>query len=866
MLNELFHRFTYLFRRSCLDADLETEFQFHVEMRAAELEAEGLTPAAAVAQARREFGPSARICEDSRAAWQFRWLEDLAGDLCYAARTFRRNPSFSLTAIACLALGIGANITIFSISNEVLFSRPSVRDPQSLLYVRVGGSSHVPMNVYRFLRNASIFDGLAGENEEIEVNWREGAQSSRLYAISVTDNFFAVTGMSVALGRPIQTGERDTTVLTYGLWQRQFDGDPAAVGRKMILDGRLYRIAGILARDHRTMPGFGYSPDLYVPVLGDDSVVALYARIPPGMNRAIAYARLESACSALDGPHPPDRHRWARDISLSAISGIDHLRSDSQFVPIAAFFGMLMVVVGLVLIIACANVASLLLARASSRGHELAIRLSIGAGRGRLIRQLLAESLLLAICGTIAGLVLNIVLTKGISRIRLILPIPIQYQIEPDWRLLAYATALAVLSCLAAGWMPALKATRAGLSDALKREERQVAGSWNLRNALVIGQLAVSIVLLCAGLLFVRNLVRASTTSPGFDLQHTVWAAMRRVPEAHTDPQKDGAFAALAIEHLRALAGVDSVALARVVPLNDNMTKGVSVRTDLSPEPVHITFRYNNVSPGYFHVMQIPILRGREFLDSDRGGTQRVAIINDAMARRLFGRSDPIGHTIKWDSGELQIVGIAKNSKYFTLGEQDMPAYYEPYAQMSRLPGGNLHFLIRAARKPESLVAPIDAALGHLDATAAVETKPMSQALLFALLPSRFGAAILGSVGLLGLALAAIGLYGVLLYSVSRRFREIGLRIALGATPHAVLSLVLRQSATLAATGIVIGLGLAVFTMKPLAMFLTPEIRTGDPINFAVVAAVLFTVALMATVEPTLRALRIDPITALRHD
>jgi predicted permease len=386
----------------------------------------------------------------------------------------------------------------------------------------------------------------------------------------------------------------------------------------------------------------------------------------------------------------------------------------------------------------------------------------------------------------------------------------------------------------------------------------------------VVGQLAVSIVLLCTGLLFIRNLVRASSTDPGFDIHHTVWAAMRLVPGSN-DPARIDAIAATALERLRALPGVDSAALVRVVPLNDNMTMGMPVHTDLPAEPLHVMFRYNNVGPDYFRVMRIPILRGREFLPDDRAGAPPVAIINENMARRLFGSIDPIGHVITWEGPPARIVGVAQNSKYFTLGERNMSAYYAPYIQWQRplhhsSARPDLNFLIRAAGRPEPLVAPVNAVLGRLDATAAIETRPMSEALVFALLPSRFGAAIAGAVGLLGLALAAIGLFGVLLYSVSQRIREIGLRVALGAAPRNVLLLVLRQSAGLATIGLSVGLALAVFAVRPLAMFLTPDIGTGDPANFAVVAAILFGVAVVATIGPVLRALQVDPIAALRHE
>ena len=866
MITEVLNRLRYLVRGSRLDAEFEQELRFHLETRAAELQSQGLTAAAALGQARREFGSPARAHEEVRSAWQFRWLEDLASDLRYAGRSFGRNPAFAATAVTCLALGIGVNTTIFSIANEVLFSRPSVRDPQTLAAIRVGGNSAVQMDIYRFFRDARIFDGLIGEHEEGEINWRDGEVTSRLFPMRVTDNFFAVSGMLVAMGRPIQPGETDTVVLSDGLWRGRLDGDPHVVGRTMILDGTVHTIVGVLPRDHRTLFGFGFSPDIYLPVSDEHTYVTLYGRLTPGMTRAGARARLEAACYSLDGPHPDPRHHWARGVAVTAVSGMERIRSDEATAAIAAFFAMLLTVVGLVLLIACANVASLLLARASSREHEFAIRLSIGAGQGRLVRQLLTESLLLAVSGTVAGLALNLVLTSVLSQIRIVLPVTLQYHIRPDERLLAYSAALAMVTCLAAGLLPALRAARStATSNTLKREEHQVSGRWTMRNVLVIGQLAVSIVLLSASLLFVRNLVQASTSNPGFDLKHTVWAYMRLVPASHTNPEKTRALAGIALENLRALPGVESVALATVVPLNNNMTIGLPVRTDLAPEPVPVTFRFNNVGPGYFHVMQIPILHGREFLPSDRRGAPRIAILNEAMARRLFGSADPIGHIVTWGESSEMIVGIARNSKYFTLGEENMPALYSPYEQADR-PGSDLHFLIRAAGAPQLLVAPVNAALGRLDPTAAIETRPMSQALTLALLPSRFGAAILGSVGLLGVALAAIGLYGALLYGVTRRLREIGLRIALGATWQDVLWLVLRQSVTLAATGIAIGIALAVFAVRPLAMFLTPEVRPTNVGTFVAVAAVMLAVTLTATISPALRSLRVDPITSLRYE
>jgi predicted permease len=861
---ESLRRLTYLFRRSRFDNELDAELQFHMEARADELVETGVPRPAALTQARREFGSSARVRENTHSAWQFHWLEDLFVDLRYAARGLRRNPAFALTAIACLALGIGANTTIFSIATEVLFSRPSVRDPQSLASITIGGNSHSRMAIYRFVRDAGIFAAVAGTNENLETNWRHGDATDRLFAYLVTDNFFDVTGTPLAMGRPIQPGDSGVVVIGYGFWKSRLGADPNVIGRSLVLDGHPFTVAGVLPRDHRTLLGVGFAPDLYVPVSSEKQFVALLARFPAGMTRQAAFARLQATCQELDRIYPNEG--MTDNLEVSAISGVERLKTDRGLRTIATFFAMLIVVVGLVLLIACANVASLLLARASSRSHELAIRLSIGAGRGRIIRQLFAESLLLAILGTGAGLALNLALTTVVSRIRLPLPLPIQFLIQPDWRLLEYSIAVALATSLAAGLLPAIKGTRAGISAALKQGERQVANSrWTLRNALVVGQLAVSIILLSAAVLFMRNLVVASTMNPGFDIDHTVWASMRLVPEDYPTARRIRPLVDAALERLRSIPGVEAASVVQVVPLTDAMNFRIYVTTDLDPQRVILRWNGNYVGADYFKTMRIPIVEGREFLPTDGGSAPPVAILNENMARRLFGNVNPVGHTVRFgDRTPARIAGVAKNSRYMTLGEENTLAVYQPYAQEAGS-AANLQFLIRAGGNPQPLVPAIYAGLNRVDPTAALETKTMQKGLALALLPSRAGAIVLGSMGLLGLALASIGLYGVLLYSVSRRIREIGLRIALGSTPGGILKLVLGQTASLAAVGIGIGLGLSIFAVRPLAMFLTPEVRTTDISNFAVVGAALALVALAASLSPALRALRVDPVAALRE-
>ena len=867
-LKELWLRISWLAGRARFHSELAEEMKFHLESRAEELEQSGVSHAEAMVRARREFGSRLKAAEDTSSTWQIPWLEDIFSDLRYAARAFLRNPGFAITAIFCLALGIGANTTVFSITTNFLFSEPSCRDSASLISIWDGGNSASHLTDYRFLRDAHIFAGMAGINVEREVNWRDGDRTSRFYAGIVTDDYFATLDSPFLLGRGIAPGETTTAVISGRLWSGTFASDPAILGRKLILDGRIYSIAGVLPANHRSIAGFSLSPDIYIPVTNDDDYVQFYARMPQGMTLPMARARLRNVFAQLDQIRPLEGRKRANGARVMGVTGFDVL---NQEIPgqVSAFFAMLMIVVGLVLLIACTNVASLLLARASSRSHELAIRLSLGASRKRIIRHLLAESLLLACIGGAAGLLIDVVCTNTIGHLTLPVPVPIHIVVSPDWRLLWYSLATVLVSALLCGLLPALKAVRKDVNHALKQEEHQTARTWNLRSVLVAGQLAVSIVLLATGFLFVHNLLRATSMNPGFDVRHTIWAYMRLVPDRYNDPDqtKQMSIVNSALEQLRALPGVAAAAITRNVPLNGNCVIGTTLRTDLSAAAIRAEYECNNVGPDYFRTTGISILRGREFTAADRKGTLPVAIVNESFARAVFGDADPIGHTIKadyTDGKDKLIVGVAKDSKYFTLGEKQRNAVYEPYFAYPE--PINLHFMVRTAGAPGGYVKPITEMLGRLDSTAAIETKPMSRALGLALLPSQIGAVMLGAMGVLALMLAAIGLYGVLLYAVSRRTREIGLRVALGAAPSDVLRLISRHCLALVGGGMIAGLALAFFAMQPLAVFIVPGLSTLDAPALLAVVGVLAAVALLATLTPVMRALRVDPMVALRYE
>jgi predicted permease len=385
---------------------------------------------------------------------------------------------------------------------------------------------------------------------------------------------------------------------------------------------------------------------------------------------------------------------------------------------------------------------------------------------------------------------------------------------------------------------------------------------------LVAGQLAVSVLLLITAALSIRNLVQSTNLDPGFDIHHTAWAQVRLVPENYPSQAKVRVMAVSTLEQLNNLPGVTSASIASFVPLNDHfLSRSSMVYTDASTEGLRVEHAWNTVGPDYFKTMGIVIVAGREFRSLDREATQRVMIVNEAFARRVFGTMDPLGRRIRFgrsDRDERAIVGVARNSKYSTVGEENRPAVYEAYLQL----GGRstMQFLVRANGPGESLMKPLNGALMNIDPTAAVEIKPMVRATAFALLPSQIGATLLGAIGILGLLLASVGLYGVLAYSISRRTREIGLRVALGARNGQVVRLVVREAAWILSYGLVIGMVLAVFVTKPLARFLVPGLKPTDPITYLAVTAVLVAVGCAASLTPAMRALRIDPMAALRYE
>ena len=837
-----------LLRRRRLHQDLEAELAFHREMS----EAHG-NPI--------PLGNTTRVTEASLDLWRFARVENLWRDLVYAVRGLRRSPAFVASAVLSLGLGIGVNTAMFSLGVELLLSEPSLTDPSSVVQVRVGGNSAAEPRIFDFVQRSGIFRDLVGENEETFLNWNDGSDTHRIFGVVTSKNYFTALGIPMAYGRGILPSDPDeVVVLRDGFWRAHYNADPAIVGRAILLEGKPYTVVGILPASHRTLLGFGFSPDMYVPKYLADTILSMYARKKPGMSLDEARAALRTVADRLDATFPQE-YKLAPDSSVMPASGFARLKQESQIMTIGFFFLALLAVVGLVLLIACINVTGLLLARASARRREFAIRLSLGAGRGRLLQQLLVESLVLAGTGAAFGLVLAEVVAKLLARVHLPLPLPIVLQVEPDWRVACYAAALSIVAALASGLLPAWQAVRESMASDLVRAQKL-----RLRRVLVAGQLAVSLVVLATAILFLRNLLAANAISPGFDLRHTVRAEINLPSGAYDTPAQIAGYVNRALPTLQAIPGVEAAAAAQVLPFTDSIRFG-SQLTFPDGEKAQALFHWNAVTADYFRVMDIPLLSGRVFEDTDLGA-DKVVIVNRAFVDHYIGQRAPVGLTFVWRRAadeRYRIIGVVEGTKNVSVGEDDRPQLYEPLAQ-AKSNRRRFQFVLRSSTPPALPVDPVRHVLRSVEPGAGAEVATLYSSIGLAFLPSRVGAVLLGSIGVLGLALAAVGLYGMMAYSVARRVQEIGVRLALGATRGDIARMVFRESAILVGIGSVTGLLVALLVMRPLAMFLVSGLAPNDPLTLGTVVVVLAATGLLASWGPARRAASIDPMIALRYE
>ena len=878
-------RLKSLFRPGEVERSLKDEIALHLQEQIEENLAAGLSPADARAAAIRAFGSPSLVQEQCRDTRRVAFVEHILQDLRYTIRSLVRQPLLLSAAVLSIGLAIAANTTIFSLASQLLFATPSAVRPDRLVHIWLGGGSHVSHRQWRALDESRALDGLTGFNIETSANWRGPDRTINLISMAVAGNFFDVIGVPMALGRGFTAREAmaeldpAVVVISHRFWRQRLGGSPSVIGSALVFNGRPYIVTGVIAEGARSIAGFGLSPEVYLPVgrtlmpgfdaTGPVATIQLVGRLRDDQTLAAGRAAFAAAGQAIT---EAGRRRFG-NVTLFAPVG-----STEQFGSVATvstFFGLLLVAVGLILAIACANVAGLLLARAAVRAREIAVRVALGASRRRLVQQLLVEGFWIACFGTLAGLVLMTLFITLLGRIPLPLPLPLELDPAIDLRVFGYSMLLTLITTVLCALAPALQATRRSQVPALKSQDplavRRVARRWSLRNLLVVGQVAVALVLLVTALLFVRNLARAGDLDPGFDVDDLMVAQIGTSPGKFT-PATGTAWLDAAVERLRAMPGVESASYAHGAPLTlrSGMTSGATLVVNGEAPGFQAMYQDSFVGPDYFRVMGIGVVKGREFRQDDRRGGPVVVAVNEEFVRRHLPGREPIGAELRLpgatEAGYLaQIVAVVSDGKYRSLGESQQAAIYEVYAQRVNQVGF-AHIFVRARAGAAPAPRDITRLLQELDPSAAIEVQPMRAALAFAFLPSRVGAGLLGALGLLGLTLAMVGLFAIVAYSVSRRAAEIGIRVALGATSRAVLLLVIRDALIIACAGCVIGLGAARLVTSPLSVFLVSGLSPTDFMTFAGTTALTLGVSALAAWIPARRATRIDPVTALRAE
>jgi predicted permease len=795
-----------------------------------------------------------------------RWIESFAQDLRYGVRNLRRAPGLVAVSVLSLGLGIGLNLTLYAGVTTIFRHQPTMTDPARVVGIEPGNGRQFSYQNYRDLRDSGRFSGVVGFRISA-MNRRVGDELERLSVLVVTDNFFEGLGIRTRLGRTFSAGEAApersprAIVLDHPYWNARFGADPNAIGQTMILDGEPFTVTGVLPEDFRSVTGF-MAPSAYVPVsaltlptLNDrgSPTLSVLARLAPGGTREHAQAIATAIGAELEGRFPEMNERMSRP---AQVFPADAMQFRGTPVGFRLFPIVLLVLFGLVLLIGSVNVAGLLLARAVSRQHELTIRSALGASRFRVIQALLSESLLLSLLSAAAGLALTNILGRsdlpGSMR-------PLQHVFAPDRQLLLPGLFLVALTTLLCGVAPALRSSKIDLLAGLRKGGSGATGRVNLRSAFIRGQVAFSLTLLVVSSLCLRSQLRIVGIDLGFDLDHGV------VTRFNVEPVRGPldarlAFADRVVERVENIPGVQSVAITALVPLGGDALVASfhpAGRSDIpGTRPSTLS-----VGPRYFKTLSIPVLQGREFDATDRDGTPAVAIVNQTFVNTYFAGQRALGQRIEiGGESNAEIVGIVRDSKIDTIGEAPKSVVFYPYAQRPR----RLTVIARTAGNPATTLPAFRAAIGELDATASVTIGTLRDAASTELTMRRVGTQMVGAIGIVGLLLTAIGLYGVVSYLVASRTAELGIRMALGATARQLHREVLSQAARLVGGGIAIGIAASFLVAPALATFLA-GLSPLDPVAFAAAAAVLMLVAFGASYVPARRVARVDPLIALRE-
>ncbi|HKW88973.1 MAG TPA: ABC transporter permease, partial [Candidatus Acidoferrales bacterium] len=834
---------------------------------------------------------------ECREATGTHFIETLWQDIRYGLRMLRKSPGFTAVAVVTLALGIGANTALFSMVDWLILRPiPGVDSSARVVYLVTQLKNGQHANGFSYpnfvdVRNqtASVFSHVAGIQPFQMDGLRAEGKTMQIWTNYVTGDFFEMLGIEPALGRLIQPSEGKVAgadpvlVLSYSYWQTHFDANPNVIGEKVEMDGQPVTIIGVAPRGFHGALAIldvqGYLPmsmtsstlltkgDFYANRKSESDMLVI-ARLKPGVSLAEAQPVLRVIAQRLARQYP-GFDDWAsmRALKLTAAPPGANAAPTQPLVVISSLFLFL---AGMVLLLACVNVANLLLVRAGVRSREMAVRAALGAGRGRLMRQLFTECILLALLGCAGGIVFGIACSRGLGSLNLGTAIPVVLDFGFNWRVFAYSFAAALLTGIVVGFVPAMRASGGNLRDVLHEGGRTATGGrQRLRRTLVVAQVAGSLVLLIVAGLFVRSLQNVQHTNLGFDPSHVLNVSMDP-REAGYDTAKGGQFLRSLAERVRTLPGVQSASIAASTPTG-NYSYGAELKIAGYQPPngqSTIFVGDNAVSPGYFETMRIPIIEGRDFLDSDEANAQRIAIVNEAMAKKYWPEQDAVGRqfTMVDDPAHpVQIVGVAKNSLTGDISGTIDPYLYLPFSQKYTTPAT---LQLRSKAPPESMTTGVLGIIRSMEpAMPTFDVQTMTQGLdsINGFMLYRLGAGLAGALGLLGLTLAIVGVYGVVSYTASQRTHEIGIRMALGAQPRQVLKMIFRQGLLIVSVGLGVGI-LAALGISRMVGSLLVGVRGADPLTFFSVSIVLTLVALAACYIPARRAMRVDPIVALRYE
>jgi predicted permease len=819
----------------------------------------------------------------------------LTQDLKFGLRMLAKNPGFTAVAVLTLGLGIGANTAVFSVVNGLFLRGLQVQDPGSLVTLGFTYKNDVGLSLVSYpdfediQRRANRWADLFAYRFGVD-GMSEGDRADRVLTNYVTGDYFTALGVKPALGRLILPSEGKVpgadpiVVLGYSYWQSRFGGDPSVIGRTVRIDGYPVTIVGVAQKGFR-----GALSDVdvqaYLPLnmtssegLGGILTLrrarALFAlgRLRPGVSLQQARASMNVVATRLSQQYPDTDLGASIWLLPQKEAVLNPLAKPGEYRQVMTVVGLFLSLAILVLFLACFNVANVLLVRATTREHEMAVRAALGAPRRRLMRQLLTESFLLALLGCGAGIVAGSWGSSLLRSIRFSANLPMSFDFSFDWRVFAYALGIAILASVLVGVAPALRASHVRPSEALHESGRGVvAGGHRLRNILVVAQVAGSIVLLIVAGLFTRSLQRAQRTDLGFNPAHVVNFSMDP-QEAGYNEQQGREFYKNLLLRVRALPGVQSASLAFSFPTGQFMDNDAvyAEGRSLHPGEAPPTIAVNHISPGYFTTMQIPILSGRAFLDSDSEKAPSVAVINQTMAHKLWPDEDALGRRFRMngESGPLvEVVGIARDSKYQSVLAKSIPYLYRPLAQ-SYISIETLQ--VRTEGEPESMVRSVEEQVHSLAPglpVFGVETmeQALNSGLTGGLYVFHLAAYLAAALGVLGLILALVGVYGVISYSTSRRTHEIGIRMALGARPGDIWRIVFRQGLAIVVLGALIGILAALGLTRAMASFLY-GVNAHDPLTYLAVTLLISAVTLLACYIPARRATKVDPMEALRYE